>query len=51
MPEGHTLFALARDLHEAFAGTTPEVTIPLGMFAVGTAVLSGHELMRATLWG
>jgi endonuclease-8 len=51
MPEGHTLFALARDLHEAFAGTTPEVTSPQGKFAEGAAVLSGHELLRATSRG
>ena len=26
MPEGHTLFALARDLDTAFRGTSPVVT-------------------------
>ena len=40
MPEGHTLFALARDLHEAFAGTTPEVTSPQGKFDEGAAELT-----------
>ena len=44
MPEGHTLFALARDLHEAFAGTTPEVTSPQGKFDDGAAELSGRRL-------
>ena len=51
MPEGHTLFALARDLHEAFAGTTPEVTSPQGKFEHGAAELTGHELVRATSHG
>ncbi|HSF98442.1 MAG TPA: DNA-formamidopyrimidine glycosylase family protein [Ornithinibacter sp.] len=51
MPEGHTLFALARDLHEAFAGTTPEVTSPQGKFDEGAAQLTGHQLLRATSRG
>src|SRR4029077_11074178 len=51
MPEGHTLFALARDLHEAFAGTTPEVTSPQGKFDEGAAELNGHRLIRATSRG
>jgi endonuclease VIII len=51
MPEGHTLFALARDLHEAFAGTTPEVTSPQGKFEEGAAELDGHRLLRATSRG
>ena len=34
MPEGHTLFALARDLHEAFAGSSPEVSSPQGKFTL-----------------
>lgn len=51
MPEGHTLFALARDLHEAFAGSTPEVTSPQGKFTEGAAELTGHELLHATSRG
>ena len=51
MPEGHTLFALARDLHEAFAGTSPEVSSPQGKFTEGAALLSGRELLRATSRG
>ena len=51
MPEGHTLFALARDLHEAFAGTSPEVSSPQGKFSEGAALLSGRELLRATSRG
>ena len=48
MPEGDTLFALARDLHEAFAGTTPKVTSPQGKFDDGAAKLNGRRLLRAT---
>ncbi|GGL39522.1 Fpg/Nei family DNA glycosylase [Phycicoccus endophyticus] len=51
MPEGHTLFALARDLHEAFAGTRPTVTSPQGRFADGAAQVSGRELLAATSRG
>ncbi len=51
MPEGHTLFALARDLHEAFAGSTPEVSSPQGKFTEGAAELTGRELLRATSRG
>lgn len=51
MPEGHTLFALARDLHEAFAGSTPEVTSPQGKFTEGAAELTGRELLHATSRG
>ncbi len=51
MPEGHTLFALARDLHAAFAGTRPTVTSPQGRFVEGAAQVSGHELLAATSRG
>ncbi|KGN41430.1 Fpg/Nei family DNA glycosylase [Knoellia aerolata] len=51
MPEGHTLFALARDLDTAFRGTSPEVSSPQGKFAGGAALLSGHEVVEATSWG
>jgi endonuclease-8 len=51
MPEGHTLFALARDLHEAFAGTSPEISSPQGKFTEGAALLTGRELVRATSRG
>ena len=51
MPEGHTLFALARDLDGAFAGTTPTATSPQGKFAAGAALLSGRQLLHATSWG
>lgn len=51
MPEGHTLFALARDLHAAFAGTTPVVTSPQGRFEEGAALVSGREVLRVTSRG
>jgi endonuclease-8 len=51
MPEGHTLYALARDLDAAFAGTHPVATSPQGRFAAGAALLSGRELLHATSWG
>lgn len=51
MPEGHTLFALARDLDAAFAGTTPTVSSPQGRFAAGAALLSGRRFEHASSWG
>ena len=51
MPEGHTLFALARDLDAAFAGTTPQVTSPQGRFDDGAAQVSGTRLLGATSAG
>jgi endonuclease VIII len=51
MPEGHTLYALARDLHSAFSGTHPEVTSPQGRFTDGAAQVSGRELVGATSRG
>ena len=51
MPEGHTLFALARDLDAAFAGTSPQVTSPQGKFAAGASLLDGREMVHATSWG
>jgi endonuclease-8 len=51
MPEGHTLFALARDLDAAYRGTQPTVSSPQGKFAAGAAVLSGRTFVHATSWG
>lgn len=51
MPEGHTLFALARDLDAAYRGTVPQVSSPQGKFAAGAALLSGREFLQATSWG
>ena len=51
MPEGHTLFALARDLDAAFAGARPTPTSPQGRFEAGAALLSGRTFVHATSWG
>ncbi len=51
MPEGHTLFALARDLDVAFTGTRPDATSPQGRFGDGAALLSGRTFLHATSWG
>ncbi len=51
MPEGHTLFALARDLDTAYAGTSPRVSSPQGRFAAGAALLDGRRLLQARSWG
>jgi DNA-formamidopyrimidine glycosylase len=47
MPEGHTLFRLARDLTEAFAGRPTRVSSPQGRFAADAALLDGHRLVGA----
>src|SRR6476661_5308009 len=51
MPEGHTLFALARDLDAAYRGTQPTATSPQGRFAAGAALLDGRTFLHATSWG
>ena len=51
MPEGHTLYRLARDLDAAFRGTRPQASSPQGRFAAGAALLSGHTFLHATSWG
>jgi len=51
MPEGHTLFALARDLDRAFGGTQPVASSPQGRFTAGAALLSGRTFVHATSWG
>lgn len=47
MPEGHTLFRLARDLDAAFAGRPVRVSSPQGRFAAEAAQLDGQELVGA----
>ncbi|MGL5816076.1 MAG: Fpg/Nei family DNA glycosylase [Phycicoccus sp.] len=51
MPEGHTLYRLARDLHAAFAGSAPACTSPQGRFVDGAAQLDHRTLHRATSLG
>lgn len=47
MPEGHTLFRLARDLDAAFGGRPVRVTSPQGRFAADAATLDGLEVTHA----
>jgi endonuclease VIII len=51
MPEGHTLFRLARDLRERFAGRVVSVTSPQGRFAESAALLDGTQLVGAESCG
>lgn len=47
MPEGHTLFRLAVDLDEAFAGHPLRVSSPQGRFADGAAAIDGQVMESA----
>lgn len=47
MPEGHTLFRLAADLHDAFAGQALRVSSPQGRFADGAAAIDGRVMESA----
>jgi len=47
MPEGHTLFRLARDLTGAFAGGPVRASSPQGRFAADAATIDGSVLVRA----
>ena len=51
MPEGHTLFRLARELTTTFAGRPVHVTSPQGRFAAGAALLDGRELEEVFSYG
>ena len=51
MPEGHTLFRLARDLENAFAGSVLRVGSPQGRFEDSAAILDGAVLEGADSWG
>lgn len=51
MPEGHTLFRLAREQHAAFAGREVHVTSPQGRFAAEAALLDGRVLDEVTSYG
>ena len=44
MPEGHTLFRLAKEQSELFAGRPVHVSSPQGRFAAGAALLDGRLL-------
>jgi endonuclease VIII len=47
MPEGHTLYRLAADLTEAFAGGPVRVCSPQGRFDASAALVDGHVLESA----
>jgi endonuclease-8 len=51
VPEGHTLFRLARDQDELFAGRPVHVTSPQGRFAAGAALLDGRVLQEVFSYG
>ena len=51
MPEGHTLFRLARSLDEHFAGRVVSVTSPQGRFAESAALLDRTVLLGAESYG
>jgi endonuclease-8 len=47
MPEGHTLFRLAADLDEAFAGEPLRVSSPQGRFVAEAALIDGQVMESA----
>jgi endonuclease VIII len=51
MPEGHTLFRLARDISDRFAGQVVSVTSPQGRFAESAALVDQTELVTSRSWG
>ena len=51
MPEGHTLFRLAREQHAAFASREVHVTSPQGRFAGQAELVDGRVLDEVTSYG
>jgi formamidopyrimidine-DNA glycosylase len=51
VPEGHTLYRLAREQAELFAGRPVHVTSPQGRFAAGAALLDGRVLDEVFSYG
>ncbi|TQN37613.1 endonuclease-8 [Blastococcus colisei] len=51
MPEGHTLYRLAREQQQVFAGRPVHVTSPQGRFAAGAALLDGRVLQEVVSYG
>ena len=51
MPEGHTLYRLAREQSSLFAGRPVHVSSPQGRFAVGAALLDGRVMEEAFSYG
>jgi endonuclease-8 len=51
VPEGHTLFRLAREQQKTFAGRPVHVTSPQGRFDAGATVLDGRVLEEVFSYG
>lgn len=51
MPEGHTLWRLARQFGDVFGGQRLAVSSPQGRFVEGAALLDGHVLVAAQAHG
>jgi endonuclease-8 len=51
VPEGHTLYRLARDQQQTFAGRPVHVISPQGRFAAGAALLDGRVLQEVFSYG
>ena len=51
MPEGHTLFRLARTIDDHFGGRVVRVTSPQGRFADSAGLLDGTRLVGAESYG
>jgi formamidopyrimidine-DNA glycosylase len=51
MPEGHTLFRLAREQSLLFTGRPVHVTSPQGRFTAGAALLDGRVLQEVFSYG
>jgi endonuclease VIII len=51
MPEGHTLYRLAREQSQLFAGRPVRVSSPQGRFAAGAELLDGRVLDGVTSYG
>jgi endonuclease VIII len=51
MPEGHTLFRLARSIEEAFGGRRVSVSSPQGRFAESAALLDRSRVVGAESYG
>jgi endonuclease-8 len=51
VPEGHSVFRLARQFGDVFTGRQLSVSSPQGRFSAGAALLDGHTLLAAEAHG
>src|SRR4051794_19086726 len=51
MPEGHTLFRLAREIRHRFIGRVVSVSSPQGRFADSAELVDGTRLVSSESWG